>query len=98
MAPPAPAVAVERAEAVFEARDPRRRGSAHARNLSALPTAGSRAVLGVLEGRSEEKGKGTPTPVKGARGDAAKRSPAKQKATASTRATGKRRQAKSDSR
>ena len=71
-----------------------------AAELKAERLAAARAVkeTGVGGSATPGKGKGTPTPVKGARGDAAKRSPSKQKATASTRAAGKRRQAKRDSR
>ena len=71
-----------------------------AAELKAERLAAARAVkeTGVGGSATPGKGKGTPTPVNGARGDAARRSPAKQKATASTRATGRRRQAKRDSR
>ena len=71
-----------------------------AAELKAERLAAARAVKETGVGRSATPGpgKGTPTSVKGARGDAGKRSPAKEKATASTRAAGKRRQAKRDSR
>ena len=71
-----------------------------AAELKAERLAAARAVkeTGVGGSATPGKGKGTPTPVKSARGDAAKRSPARKKATASTRAAGKRAQARRDSR
>lgn len=49
-------------------------------------------------GRAPTRGKGAKSQTTRARGDAAKRSPVKEKARASTRAKGQRRQAKKDSR
>lgn len=71
-----------------------------AAELKAERLAAAKAVkeTGAARMPTPGKGKGTPTPVKGGRGDAALRSPASKKATASTRAAGKRAQAKRDQR